>query len=139
MAHWVKLSYERQDYVVDLDGVSAFAWTLSGRITFWLPDSALPIVINRQTNPRDYQTLLNYIDLAAASALGSTWLRLSYDRSEYAIDLSRIRSFCYTPNNKLTFWLPDSSLPIILTQQNDPEAYQKVRDFILRKTGQILP
>lgn len=139
MAHWVKLNYERQDYIVDLDSVSAFACAPNGRITFWLPDSALPIVINRQSNPSDYQSLLDYINDVAACALGSSWLRLNYERSDYIVDLSRIRSFCYSPNQKLAFWLPDSTLPIILTQQGDPEAYQKVRDYILRKTGYALP
>ncbi len=138
LAHWVKLNYERQDYIVDIESVSAFVCAPNGRITFWLPDSALPVVLNSQSNPDDYQCLLKYLNTVATSALGSTWLRLLYDRSEYVIDLSRVRCFCHAPNQKLTFWLPDSALPIVLTPQSDPEAYQKVRDFILRRTGHPL-
>ncbi len=138
MAHWVKLNYERQDYIVDLDSVSAFACAPNGRITFWLPDGALPIVMTRQSNPEDYQQLLQHIQTVAASTLGSSWLRLDYDRSEYFIDLNRVRSFCHRGDRKLTFWLPDSALPIVLTPQSDPEGYQKVRDFVLRKTGHAL-
>lgn len=64
------------------------------------------------------------------------WLRISYDRSDYLIDLDRISAFCHSPNGKLTFWLPESSIPVIISPQSDLESYNRVMDFIKQKTGQ---
>ncbi|MDB9313063.1 hypothetical protein PN462_08110 [Spirulina sp. CS-785/01] len=139
MAHWVKIQYERQEYIVDLDQVSAFACSPNGRVTFWLPDSSIPIILTRQGNGDDYDKVLNFVHSLKSSSLLGYWIHLCYDRSEYWVDLNRISSFCYTPNSKLTFWLPDASIPIILTKQGDPESYSKLRDFIIRKTGQKIP
>jgi hypothetical protein len=62
-----------------------------------------------------------------------------YERNEYIIDLNRISSFCHSSSGRLTFWLPDSSIPIIINEQKDQDTYQKILDFIQRKTGHILP
>ncbi|WP_017304374.1 hypothetical protein [Spirulina subsalsa] len=138
MAYWVRIQYERQEYIVDLDHISAFVCAPNGRLTFWLPESASPIVINHQASPDDYYRVLNYITQLANHSLSGSWIRLLYDRSEYIIDLNRISTFCYSPNQKITFWLPDASIPIIITQLGDPEGYEKVRDFIYKKTGEVL-
>lgn len=139
MAHWVKIKYERKHYIVNLDRLSAFALSPNGRMTFWLPDSSIPIVVTQQGEPEDYQKLHDYIHAIAEHSRSGCWLRFFYDRREYFINLNQISSFCYTDKGKLTFWIPDSSVPIILTKQNDPESYEKIKDFILHKTGESLP
>jgi hypothetical protein len=139
VAHWVKIKYERQHYIVNLDRLSAFASSPNGRITFWLPDSSIPIVVTQQGDPEDYQKLENYILAIVENSVPGCWVRLFYDRREYFINLNQIASFCYTDKGKITFWIPDSSVPIILTKQNDPESYEKIKDFILQKTDEVLP
>ncbi|MEA5471998.1 hypothetical protein [Spirulina sp. 06S082] len=139
MAHWVKIKYERQHYIVNLDRISAFASSPNGRVTFWLPDSSIPIIVIQQNSPEDYQKIQDYIQAIVENSLLGCWMRLFYDRCEYFINLHQIGSFAYTANGKLTFWIPDSSVPIILTKQNDPESYEKIKDFIFKKTGEILP
>lgn len=139
MAYWIKVNYERNEYVVDLDRLSAFACAPNGKITFWLPNSAVPIIINQQSNPDGYQQLLDYIQQVSAHSLSSSWIQLSYERNDYVIDLNRISSFCYTSTNRITFWLPDSSIPIVINEQKDPDTYQKLSDYIARKTGHVLP
>ncbi|GAB4202342.1 MAG: hypothetical protein Fur006_55820 [Coleofasciculaceae cyanobacterium] len=139
MAYWIKVNYERNEYVIDLDRLSAFACAPNGKITFWLPNSAIPIIINQQSNPDGYQKLLDYIQQVSAHSLSSSWIQLSYERNDYVIDLNRISSFCYTSTNRITFWLPDSSIPIVINEQKDPDTYQKLADYIARKTGHALP
>ena len=139
MAYWIKVTYERNEYVVDLDRLSAFACAPHGKITFWLPNSSVPIIINQQSNPEDYQKVLDYIQHVSAHSLSGSWVQISYERNDYAIDLNRISSFCYSPSGRLTFWLPDSSIPIIINEQKDPDTYQKILDYIQRKTGYIVP
>jgi hypothetical protein len=137
VAYWVKINYERKDYFVDLDRISVFTCTPNGRLTFWLPASSIPVILNRQSSPEDYYKILDYIEqLPARSRMGS-WIQLFYDRQEYIIDLDTISSFCYA-NNKLTFWLPDSSLPIVLSQETEPDAYNRVMDFLIKKTGKSI-
>lgn len=138
MAYWVKINYERKDYFVDLDRITVFSCTPNGRLTFWLPASSIPIILNRQNSPEDYYRILDYIEQLPERSLSGVWVRLLYDRQEYIIDLNAIGSFCYA-NNKLTFWLPDSSLPIVLSLQTEPDAYNKVRNFLLKKTGKSIP
>ncbi|MEC4986803.1 MAG: hypothetical protein SAJ37_18520 [Oscillatoria sp. PMC 1068.18] len=135
MAYWIKVKYERKYYLVDLDRISVFAVAPNGRITFWLPDSSIPIIMNRQANVDDYQQILQYINQISSHSLMGNWVKIFYDRNEYVIDLNRISSFCYYSQNKVSFWLPDSSREIIITQQGDPESYSKIVNFILRKTG----
>ncbi len=139
MAYWIRVNYERNEYVIDLDRLSAFACAPNGKITFWLPNSSIPIIINQQTNPEGYQQVLDYVQHVSAQSLSGSWVQVSYERDEYVIDLNRISSFCHSPSGRLTFWLPDSSIPIIINEQKDPDTYLKILDYIKRKTGHLLP
>ena len=139
MAYWIKFNYERNEYVVDLDRLSAFACAPNGKITFWLPNSAIPIIINQQSNPDGYQQVLDYIKEVSAHSLAGSWLQITYERNDYIIDLNRISSFCYSSSGRLTFWLPDSSIPIIINEQKDPDTYQKLLDYVKRRSGYPLP
>jgi hypothetical protein len=139
VAYWIRVTFERNEYVVDFDRLSAFACAPNGNITFWLPNSAFPIIVNQQNNPAGYQQVLDYIQKVSAHSLSGSWIQVSYERNDYVIDLNRISSFCYSPSNRLTFWLPDSSIPIIINEQKDPDTYQKIQDYIQRKTGHVLP
>lgn len=67
------------------------------------------------------------------------WIKISYERNNYVIDLDRIGAFCHVPSSRLTFNLPDSNSTIIINQQSSPEVYQKILDYIEKKTGQQLP
>ncbi len=62
MAFWIKLTYERNTYVVDLDRVAAFCQRANGRISFTLPEGQENITITQQTDPDSYQTLVDYIE-----------------------------------------------------------------------------
>lgn len=139
MAYWIKVTYERNEYVVDLDRLSAFACAPNGKITFWLPNSSIPIIINQQSNPEGYQQILDYIRDVSAHSLAGSWLQITYERNDYVIDLNRISSFCHSSSGRLTFWLPDSSIPIIINEQKDPDTYQKLLDYVKRRTGHPLP
>lgn len=139
MAYWIKVTYERNEYVVDLDRLSAFACAPNGKITFWLPNSSIPIIINQQSNPEGYQQILDYIREVSAHSLAGSWLQITYERNDYIIDLNRISSFCHSSSGRLTFWLPDSSIPIIINEQKDPDTYQKLLDYVKRRTGHPLP
>lgn len=139
MAYWIKVTYERNEYVIDLDRLSAFACAPNGKITFWLPNSAFPIILSKQSNPDDYQQVWDYIQQVSAYSLSGSWIQLNYERNDYLVDLNRISSFCHSPSGKLTFWLPDSTIPIIINEQNDPDTYQKILNYITRKTGHRLP
>ena len=138
MAYWIKINYERSEYIVDLNHLSAFACAPNGKITFWLPNSAIPIVINQQSDRDGYQKLLDYIKQIQDMSKNSEWepwIKINYERNDYIINLNCISSFCHGPNFRITFWLPDSSIPIIINQQKDPDTYQKILDYIERKTG----
>jgi hypothetical protein len=132
VANWLRFQYERNDYIVDLDRIAAFSSAPNGRLTFWLPDSAIPIVLNRQTDPITYERVQTYITQRMALPY---WLKITYDRSEYLVDLQQLSAFSHSPNGKLTFWLPGSSLPIILSTQTDPASYTKIVQFIAKQTG----
>ncbi|MFP4299013.1 MAG: hypothetical protein ACLFT0_14405 [Spirulinaceae cyanobacterium] len=135
MGHWVKLNYERKEYIIDLDRISAFALAPNGRVTLWLPDSSIPLIFSDQAEPDEYYKILNHIDKITAHSISGTWMRLECDRKEYIINLNRISSFCQA-GHKLIFWLPDSGIDITLTAEANPEAYQKLQDFIHRITGE---
>ncbi len=139
MTYWVKVDYERKKFVVDLERISSFVCAPNGRITFWLPDSSIPVIINKNTHPDDYNQVIEYINQLFGSPFGGAWLRLFYERNEFVIDLSKISSFCYSERDKITFWLPDSATPIVISKQNDPNDYQRLLDFVSTKTGYSLP
>ncbi|MCA1994135.1 MAG: hypothetical protein LDL41_19125 [Coleofasciculus sp. S288] len=138
MAYWITINYDRNEYVIDLDRLSAFACAPNGKITFWLPNSAHPIILNQQSDPEGYQQVLDYVQKVSAHSLIGSWVQVNYDRKDYLIDLNRISSFCHSPSGKLTFWLPDCAIPIIINEQKDPDTYQKILEFIKRKTGYLL-
>ncbi len=130
MAYWVKILYERREYVVNFERVHAFCYELNGRVTFWLPDSAIPIVINPQSNLEDYQKILDYLECV-------TGLELDHAHWD-VINLNCISSFCHEPNGRITFWLPDGTIPIIINPVSNPESYQKVVQYVKKATGYSL-
>jgi hypothetical protein len=140
VAYWVKISYERKEYVVNFERVNAFCYEQNGRVTFWLPDCAIPIVINPQSNQQDYQKILDYIQHITEGELeNSYWVKIYYERNEYVINLNCISSFCYEPpNGRITFWLPDGIIPIIINPVSNPESYEKVVNHIQKTTGHFL-
>lgn len=62
MAYWIKLVYERNNYVIDLDRIVAFCHLPNGRIAFTLPDGNTTVVVNQQNDPTTYQVLLDYVE-----------------------------------------------------------------------------
>ncbi|AFZ24959.1 hypothetical protein Cylst_2762 [Cylindrospermum stagnale PCC 7417] len=139
MAYWVKLFYERKEYVVNFDRINTFCYEKNGRVTFWLPDSTMPIVINPQNNLQDYQKILEYLERVEGLELENAhWVKINYDRNEYVINLTCISSFCYEANGRITFWLPDVTIPIIINPTNNPESYQKVLQYVQQATGYSL-
>ncbi|MDY6785031.1 MAG: hypothetical protein SW833_21225 [Cyanobacteriota bacterium] len=137
MAYWVQINYERKAYFIDLDRISVFVCAPNGRLTFWLPASAIPIIISRQNDVENYYKIYDYIEKLTSQSFCKNWVKLFYEKKEYIIDLDQISSFCYA-NQKLTFWLPESSNPIVLSKELETDAYEKVKDFLLRKTGKAL-
>jgi len=141
VAYWIRVNYERNEYVVDLDSLSAFACSPNGKITFWLPDSSIPIVVNQQSDPKGYQQVIEYIKEiqdVSQHLHGEPWIKVNYERNDYIINLNCISSFCYNPSGRLTFWLPDSCTPIIINEQKDLDTYQKLIEYIKQKTGFLL-
>ena len=139
MAYWVKIYYEKKEYVVDFERVTGFCCEPNGRVTFWLPSSAIPIVIIPRNNQEDYQKILEYIERVNNSESEDTyWVRIFYERNEYVINLKCISSFCHERNGRITFWLPDSSIPIIINPVSNPESYEKVLNYIHQTTGYTL-
>ncbi|MDY7019891.1 MAG: hypothetical protein SWJ54_00835 [Cyanobacteriota bacterium] len=58
---WIRLEYERKQYLVNLDRIQAFSCDTGKRITFWIPDSVEPIILNPQTNPEAYHQIQEFI------------------------------------------------------------------------------
>ena len=139
MAYWVKLLYERKEYVVNFDRINTFCYEKNGRVTFWLPDSAMPIVISPHNNLEDYQKILQYLENVEGLQLENAhWIKIIYDRKEYVINLTCISSFCCETNGRITFWLPDVTIPIIINPANNPESYDKVLQYVQQTTGYSL-
>ncbi|MBD2517183.1 hypothetical protein H6G93_19655 [Nostoc sp. FACHB-973] len=139
MTYWVKILYERKEYVVNFERVHAFCYERNGRVTFWLPDSAIPIVINPQTNLEDYQKVLDYIECVTELKLNHAyWVKIIYEKNEYVINLDCVSSFCHEPNGRITFWLPDGTIPIIINPVSNPESYEKVVKYVEKATGYSL-
>ncbi|BAZ05544.1 hypothetical protein NIES3974_21920 [Calothrix sp. NIES-3974] len=63
------------------------------------------------------------------------WIKITYERNEYIINLACIKSFCREPNGRITFWLPDSSIPIIISPVSNPESYELVVKHIESLSG----
>jgi hypothetical protein len=136
VAYWVKILYERKEYVVNFDRVNAFCYEQNGRVTFWLPDSAIPIVINPQSNLEDYQKVLQYLEKVIGLEIENAyWVKIVYEKNEYVINLTCVSSFCQEPNGRITFWLPDGTIPIIINPVSNPDSYKKVLQYIQKTTG----
>ncbi|MDZ8106546.1 MAG: hypothetical protein RM338_13140 [Nostoc sp. DedQUE12a] len=139
MTYWVKILYERKEYVVNFERVHAFCYEKNGRVTFWLPDSAIPIVINPQNNLEDYQKVLDYIECVTELKLNHAyWVKILYEKNEYVINLDCVSSFCHESNGRITFWLPDGTIPIVINPVSNPESYQKVIKYVEKATGYFL-
>ncbi|HIK18544.1 MAG TPA: hypothetical protein IGS53_25120 [Leptolyngbyaceae cyanobacterium M33_DOE_097] len=67
------------------------------------------------------------------------WIKITYDRNTYVIDLDRVATFCHAPNGRVSFTLPDSSITIIVNQQSNAETYQLILDYVEKQTGYSLP
>jgi archaellum component FlaF (FlaF/FlaG flagellin family) len=135
VAYWEKILYDRNEYIVNFDRVTAFCSEPNSRVTFWLPDNAIPIVINQQSNQKDYQKIQEYTNKVTELRENAYWVKIFYEKNEYIINLTCISSFCREPNGRITFWLPDSSIPIIIHPVSNPQSYQKVVDYIEKTTG----
>jgi hypothetical protein len=135
----MKIFYERKEYVINFDRVNAFCYEKNGRVTFWLPDSAIPIVINPQSNLEDYQKVMHYVEQVIDVELENAhWVKIIDDKSEYVVNLYCISSFCQEANGRITFWLPDGTIPIIINPSNNPDSYRKVLQFVQKNTGYSL-
>ena len=140
MAYWSKFTYEKSTYIIDLDTISAFSSELDNkRVTFWLPNSSLPIILNPQGNQEAYKQVLDYLKKTIDRNSKGSWIKINYDRKEFAIDLSRISSFICEQNGRLiSFCLPDSANNIILMREGNSDDYQKILDYIKNTTGHSL-
>lgn len=142
MAYWIKIDYERSIFLIDLDSITAFSYQQNKRITFWLPNSSQPIILNQQNCEDAYQLVLKYIKKKieiASQTNDDWWVKIAYDRYEWFINLSCISTFAYEPNGRITFWLPDSTKDIIINPQSNPEGYAKVIEFVKKVTGHSFP
>ncbi|MEQ8757208.1 MAG: hypothetical protein RID09_27290 [Coleofasciculus sp. G1-WW12-02] len=70
--HWIKLSYERNTYLIDLNRISSFVFANNGRLIFWLPDGKVRMIIHPKTNPEAYQQILDYVEKTAGKLISST-------------------------------------------------------------------
>jgi hypothetical protein len=61
VASWIKLVYDRNTYIIDLDRVSTFCYTENGRISFSVLDGSITIVMNQQSDAASYQAILDYV------------------------------------------------------------------------------
>ncbi len=140
MVYWSKFTYEKSTYIIDLDTISAFSSELDNkRVTFWLPNSSLPIILNPQGNQEAYKQVLDYLKKTIDRNSKGSWIKINYDRKEFAIDLSRISSFICEQNGRLiSFCLPDSATNIILMREGNSDDYQKILDYIKNTTGHSL-
>lgn len=67
--HWIKLSYERDTYVIDLHRISSFVFADNGRLIFWLPDGKVRMIIHPKTNSEAYQQIVDYVGKTVGKSL----------------------------------------------------------------------
>lgn len=67
------------------------------------------------------------------------WIKLTYERNQYVIDLERIAAFCYIPNGRISFALPDGNTTIVVNQQNDPTTYKLLQEYIEKRIEDSFP
>ncbi len=141
MAYWSKITYDKSTYIIDLDTISAFSSELDNkRVTFWLPNNSLPIILSPQGNQEAYKLVLDYLKKTIDRNSKGSWIKINYDRKEFAIDMSKISSFVCEQNGRLiSFFLPDSATNIILMREGNSDDYQKIQEYIKNTTGHSLP
>jgi hypothetical protein len=141
VSYWIKINYERSSYVIDLERISAFSSDPENkRITFWLPNSSQPIILNPQLNTDAYIQVLEYLKkITDRHYYQKSWIKIPYDRKEFSIDLTRISTFICESNGRLSFCLPDSATTIVIHPNSNAEAYQKIQDYINHTTGHSIP
>ena len=141
MVYWSKFTYEKSTYIIDLDTISAFSSEPDNkRVTFWLPNSSLPIILNPQGNQEAYKQVLDYLKKTTDRNIKGLWIKLHYDRKEYDIDMSKISSFVCEQNGRLiSFCLPDSATNIVVMREGKSDDYQKIQEYIKNITGHSLP
>jgi hypothetical protein len=140
VAYWIKLIYEQNSYIIDLDTISAFSKELeNNRLTFWLPNSSQPIILNSHGNSDTYKQVMDYLIKTVDRNSKKSWIKINYDRKEFSINLSRISFFACEPNGRLTFCLPDSAINIVVAPQINPHDYQKLQEYIKNTTGLSVP
>lgn len=142
MAYWSKFTYEKSTYIIDLDTISAFSSEPDNkRVTFWLPNSSQPIILNPQGNQEAYKQVLDYLKKTTDRNIKGLWIKLHYDRKEYDIDMSKISSFVCEQNGRLiSFCLPDSATNIVVMRgEANSDDYQKIQEYIKNTTGHSLP
>lgn len=142
MAYWSKFTYEKSTYIIDLDTISAFSSEPDNkRVTFWLPNSSQPIILNPQGNQEAYKQVLDYLKKTTDRNIKGLWIKLHYDRKEYDIDMSKISSFLCEQNGRLiSFCLPDSATNIVIMRgEANSDDYQKIQEYIKNTTGHSLP
>ena len=141
MVYWSKFTYEKSTYIIDLDTISAFSSEPDNkRVTFWLPNSSLPIILNPQGNQEAYKQVLDYLKKTIDRNIKGSWIKLHYDRKEYDIDISKISSFVCEQNGRLiSFCLPDSATNIVVMREGKSDDYQKIQEYIKNITGHSLP
>lgn len=139
MTYWIKINYDRNTYVIDLERIGAFCRWPNGKLSFSLPDGCFPIFIHAQTDPDTYQVVSNYLSkiVSVNNYQYGYWVKIDYDRNEYIINLNCVSAFCRQPSSgRISFWLPNGDKqPIILNPQTDQESYHLVEDYIQQKTG----
>ena len=59
--NWIRVEYERKEYLINLNRIHAFTCDTGKRITFWLPDGVEPIILNPQSYPEVYHQVQEYI------------------------------------------------------------------------------
>jgi len=67
------------------------------------------------------------------------WIKITYERNIYVLDLDRVTAFCYVPNNRISFTLLDGTTTIVVNQQTDADAYQTLVEYVEKRTGFSLP
>jgi hypothetical protein len=139
VTYWIKINYDRNVYVIDLNRVSAFAYEPNGKLKFWLPDNGFPIILNPQGHADAHKRVLTYIEEVKGHAFDDYWVEIFYERNKYLINLKYISAFSSESNGRITFWLPNGAIAIIISPQNSPEDYQKIINYIQQATGHSLP
>ncbi len=144
MTDWLTFNYERSDYWVNLHTVHAFRLADDGRITFWLRDSGIPIVLQAPLQPQAYARVQAYCqrlpEAIATPPLPATahWLNITYDRAHYLVDMGAVTAYSRAENGRITFWLPDNGQPIILHPKQDQPAYSDVAAYLAQQVDPTL-